>query len=225
MRRGNWGHFRLKRGPYHRGLSEKGQLLLAVLLGFGLAVTVIFRFDAAIRPQLVALATTKLQTQPVILSEDALEQAMAEVSVPDEGLIRPYSDQEGELTAFSVDTPRLNSLRSSLVKTVAQAVGELDSHDLGVPLGSLVGLDLFSAAGPKLPVRVVSVAAARGEYRNEFLQAGINQTLYRVVLDVEITARLLLPGGVVTTDLSTPVVVAEVLIVGQVPQTYVGVNK
>ena len=225
MRRGNWGHFRLKRGPYRRGLSEKGQLLLAVLLGLGLAVTVIFRFDAAVRPQLVALATTKLQTQLVTLSEDALEQAMAEVSVPSEGLIRPYSDPDGELTAFTVDTPRLNALRSSLVKTVAQAVGELDSHDLGVPMGALMGLDLFSAAGPKLPVRVVSVAAARGEYRNEFLQAGINQTLYRVVLDVEVTARLLLPGGVVTTELSTPVVVTEVLIVGQVPQTYVGVNK
>lgn len=223
MRRGRLFHLRM--GPHRRGLSERDQLLLAVLLGLGLAVALIFRFDAAVRPQLVALATTKLQTQMVTLSEDALEQAMTEVIVPAEGLIRPYSDPDGELTAFTMDTPRLNALRSSVVKTVAQSVGELDSHDLGVPLGALMGLDLFSAAGPKLPVRVVSVAAARGEYRNEFLQAGINQTLYRVILDVEVTARLLLPGGVVTTDLSTPVVVAEVLIVGQVPQTYVGVNK
>lgn len=225
MRRGRGRLFHFRRGPYCQELSEGGQLLLAALLGLGLAVVLIFRFDAAVRPQLVALATAKLQTRLVTLSETALEEVMEELSVPSEGLIRPYSDPDGELTAFTVDIPRLNSLRSSLVKTVAQAVGELDSHDLGVPLGTLMGLDLFSAIGPKLPVRVVSVAAARGEYRNEFLQAGINQTLYRVVLDVEVTARLLLPGGVVTTDLSTPVVVTEVLIVGQVPQTYVGVNK
>lgn len=225
MRRGVWGRFRLKKRPFRWHLGEGGQLLLAVLLGLGLAITLILRFDAAIRPQLVALATAKLQTQLVALSEAALEEAMTEGGASTEGVLQPYSGLDGELSAFTVDTLRLNALRSTLVKTVAQSVGELDSHDLGVPMGALTGLDLFSAAGPKLPVRVVSVAAAKGEYRNEFLQAGINQTIYRVVLDVEVTAKLLLPGGVVSTDLSTPVVVAEALIVGQVPQTYVGLNK
>lgn len=225
MRRGALGRFCLRKGIYCRGVGEKGQLLLAVLLGLGLAVALIFRFDAAIRPQLVALATAKLQNQLVLLSETALEEVMSKEEISSEELLHPYREMDGELTAFTVDTLRLNALRSSLIKTVVQSVGNLDNHDLGVPMGALTGLDFFSAIGPKLPVRVISVAAAQGEYRNEFLQAGINQTLYRVVLDVQVAARLLLPGGVVSIELSTPVVVAETLIVGQVPQTYVGLNK
>ena len=86
-------------------------------------------------------------------------------------------------------------------------------------------MDIFAGSGPDLPVQVLSVASAEGNYRNDFISAGINQTLHRVILDITVTADLLLPGGVVETFVSTPVCVAETIIIGQVPQTYLELYK
>ena len=69
------------------------------------------------------------------------------------------------------------------------------------------------------------MASAEGNYRNDFTSAGVNQTLHRILLDVSVTARLLLPGGVVETQVSTPVCVAETVIIGQPPQTYLNWNQ
>lgn len=213
-----------RRRSSRRRLGEKGQLILALILGFGMAIFLIHRMDAGLRPQLVSLSETRLRSQLVLIGEEALEGAMAEQAMTAGDLFILHQDQEGGVGAITADTVRLNTLRASLVHEVAERVSGLDSHDLGIPLGSLLGFDLFSAIGPDIPVRVLSVASAEGTYRSEFSDAGINQTLYRLVLDVTVTAKLLLPGGVVETTVTTPVSIAETLIVGQVPQTYFNVN-
>lgn len=213
-----------RRRSSRRRVGEKGQLILTLILGLGMALFLIHRMDASLRPQLVSLSETRLRSQLVLIGEEALEGAMAEQAMTAGDLFILHQDQAGGVGAITADTVRLNSLRASLVREIAKRVSGLDSHDLGVPLGSLLGFDLFSAIGPEIPVRVLSVASAGGSYRSEFSDAGINQTLYRVILDVTIRAKLLLPGGVVETTVTTPVSIAETLIVGQVPQTYFNVN-
>jgi len=189
-----------------------------------MALFLIHRFDVALRPQLVALSETKLQAQLTLIGEEELAGAMADQALTGGELFTLHPNQDGTVGALTVDTVRLNALRASLVSQVAERVTDLDGHDLGVPLGALTRVDLFSALGPQLPVRVLSVASAQGSYRSEFSGAGINQTLYRVVLDVTITARLLLSGGVVETQVTTPVCVAETILIGQVPQTYLNMS-
>ena len=106
------------------------------------------------------------------------------------------------------------------MEEITKQILTLDSQDLGIPLGLLSGIDILSAVGPKLPVRITSVASATGLFRNEFIDAGINQTLHRIMLDITLNTKLLLPGGVVEVSVSTPVCIAETIIIGQVPQTY-----
>ena len=74
-------------------------------------------------------------------------------------------------------------------------------------------------------MRVLTVASTDAAFRNEFTSAGINQTHYRVMLDVTVSARLLLPGGVVETEVTAPVCVAETVVVGQVPDAYLNLNS
>lgn len=121
---------------------------------------------------------------------------------------------------MSVDSQKLNLLRAQVMERITEQILALDTTDLGIPLGLLTGIDILSAAGPKLPVRVTSVASATGLFRNEFTNAGINQTLHRIVLDVTITARLLLPVGITETAITIPVYITEAIVIGQVPQTY-----
>lgn len=212
--------------PRHpKGRREGGgQLFLSVILGLGLALFFIHQFDAALRPQLVALAEVRVRNEVTHIADHAVSQALDDQALSYADMVQ-FQAPGGEISTLSTDTIRLNRLRVSVLEEIITEIEDLDSHFLSVPLGALTGVDLLSALGPDLPVQVLSVASAEGSYRNDFTSAGVNQTLHRILLDVNVTVRLLLPGGIVETRIDTPVCVAETVIIGQVPQTYVGLNK
>jgi len=151
--------------------------------------------------------------------------ALSDQSISYSDMVTVQAGQNGDITTLTTDTLRLNNLRGVVMDDIVSQVENLDERDLGVPLGALTGLDLLSAIGPRLPVQVLSVASAEASYRNDFTGAGINQTLHRVMLDVTVTAKLLLPGGIVETQVTTPVCIAETVIVGQVPEAYLNWNQ
>lgn len=201
-------------------VGEKGQLLLSVLLGVSLAFLLIRCFDLSLRPQMIALAETSLQNQITHISDLAMAKVVEERSLGYSDMVVLQTGQDGGVSMLTTNTLQLNALRSALLEEVVSQVEGIDNHSLGIPFGTLTGIDLFSAWGPKLPVQVISVASADGTYRNDFTSAGINQTLHRILLDVTVTARILLPGGIVETEIAIPVCVAETVIIGQVPQTF-----
>ena len=99
-------------------------------------------------------------------------------------------------------------------------VGPQIAEQLGIPLGNLTGLSSVSGWGPTVPVRVVAVAHSDAAFENTFSAAGINQTLHQVMLDITVTVRILIPGETVETVIDTRVCVAETVVVGEVPGTY-----
>lgn len=200
--------------------NEKPSLLISTLVGLSLALLLIHRFNAALRPQLVAFAEAQIQNQLNLISTQVVNGAISDQVIGYSDLVVLQTGQGGEVSTMSVDAPKLNLLRSEVMADITNRIMALDSQDLGIPLGLLTGIDIFSAAGPKLPVRVTSVASAAGLFRNEFTDAGINQTLHRIMLDVTVTAKLLLPVGIIETQITTPVCIAEAIVIGQVPQTY-----
>jgi hypothetical protein len=59
----------------------------------------------------------------------------------------------------------------------------------------------------------------------EFEDAGINQTLHRVLADITVTVFLLIPGETLSATVDSQVCVAETVIVGQVPDTYLYIEN
>ena len=185
----------------------------------------IFRFDAAVRPQLVALAQARLRNQLTLISNETVTDVLAQEALRYSDMVIMEPGPGGGSATITTETVRLNNLKSAVLTRIVSQVKSLDTHSLGVPLGALTGMELFAGAGPDLPVQVLSVASAEGSYRNDFVSAGINQTLHRVMLDITLTAEVLLPGGIVETVVSTPVCIAETIIIGQVPQTYLELHQ
>lgn len=204
--------------------DEKRQLFFSLLLGLALAFLLLQWFDGALRPQLIALAETQVRNQLTHIADQAVSQALSEQALSYRDMVYLETGPDGTISTLSTDTVRLNHLKSEVLEQVVSQAESLNSHSLGIPLGALTGADLLAAFGPKLPVQVASVASAEGTLQNQFISAGINQTLHRLTLEVTLTAKLLLPGSVVEALFSIDVPIAETVIIGQVPQTYLNWN-
>ncbi len=214
---------RWRRFSFHK--KKNGQAYFAIMLGVLLALLMIHTIHNALRPPLVALTESRIRNQIIHMAEEAVGEVLYRQGASYSDMVSLQTGKSGEITTLSTDTVQLNQLRNAVMEQVITQVEDLDTEELGIPLGLLTGWDLLSATGPKLPVRVLSVASASGSYRNDFISAGINQTLHRIFLDVTILVRVLLPGGIVETEVMVPISVAETVIIGQVPQTYLNLNQ
>ena len=210
------------RTPRRRGpRSERGGgRLLPLVIGVGLALAVIFLIDSALRPTLTALARARVENAVTRIVNDAVNGTLTSEAISYSDLVTLEKDAAGQVSVLAANTAQLNALRTEILGEVLAQVEQLDSQELGVPLGSLTGFATASDLGPVLPVRVLTAAVPTADFENVFTSAGINQTLHRIMLNVRVECTLLIPGGTVDTAVEAQVCAAETLLVGQVPDAY-----
>ena len=210
------------RTPRRRGpRPERGSgRLLALVIGVGLALAVIFLIDSALRPTLTALAQARVENAVTRIVNDAVDGTLTSEAISYSDLVTLEKDAAGQVSVLAADTARLNALRTEILDEVLAQVEQLDSQELGVPLGSLTGFATASDLGPVLPVRVLTAAVPTADFENVFTSTGINQTLHRIMLNVRVECTLLIPGGTVDTAVEAQVCAAETLLVGKVPDAY-----
>jgi len=86
--------------------------------------------------------------------------------------------------------------------------------------GSFTGFKLLSGRGPGVKIRISSIGDVETDLKSEFIAQGINQTLHRVYLQVKCTVNILTPFDNISRDITNQVLLAENVIVGNIPNTY-----
>ena len=119
------------------------------------------------------------------------------------------------------NTGRLNQVISESVAALLEMFGEKRPEEFEVPLGELSGMTIFAGWGPPLPVRVMAAGAVRVEPKVAFVTAGINQVAHRIYLDVEVEMMVVAPFVHNPIVVRQPVILAEQILPGDVPSTYV----
>lgn len=127
--------------------------------------------------------------------------------------------QNGEVTAISCNMSRINALSSRILDRVADAA-ENYTATVRVPVGNLTGISILMGRGPKIPVEIITLTSSRVEFSNSIVTAGINQTKHQITLQVVVDIDVLVPWGSESTRVVTEVLIADTVIVGQVPESY-----
>lgn len=133
-------------------------------------------------------------------------------------------DEDGRVSAIMTNMTRINALSSQILSNVVESNngGELT---VSLPLGNLLGSSLLSGRGPEIPVRIIMLTSSHAEFDNELVSAGINQTKHQIVLKVTVNIDVLVPWDTLSTQVEERVLVAETIIVGSVPDTYLDLGS
>ncbi len=193
-------------------------LLLFVLLVLFLAVFGLFR--GRYRDVIRDLAVTQVKNITSDLTNDAIAKQIADGKVEYDRIVYFEKDLDGGITALKTNMTEMNRLKTDILDIINSEILALDSSDIGVPLGSIFLSELMSGRGPAIPVHILSIRNADANFVSRFTQAGINQTLHQVQMEVSIDVSVLVLGETVSFTMTSEVVVAETVIVGAVPETY-----
>lgn len=195
-------------------------LLVTLIVGFLVAAGVIGLLEAKLGPIVSAVAQVQAQNQITALLEQAVTADLVRRQVSYEELVTIQRDASGAITALTTDMAALNLLRAELVNCVLEELDGIDVSTVAVPLGSLFDLEVLWARGPEIQARALSVGTVSAEFESEFTSAGVNQTIHRIWLELDVPVTILLSSGSVQAPVYTKLQVAETVIVGQVPDAY-----
>lgn len=215
----------MMRRRLRRYSSVKVQILTSVCVGLLLGIVVIHTLNARIRPAVAAIALDHLSNQISGQIHDVVNAELAVENITYQDICTIQQDATGQIVALQTDMARLSQLKSTITTQVAKEFDDgLIAERVEVPLGNLFPGLPFSGRGPSISVVVMSVGNISAEFENEFSSNGINQTLHRVVLTVTAQLRLLLPGGVYSYTDETKMILAETVLLGDVPDSYFDVS-
>ena len=124
---------------------------------------------------------------------------------------------DGLITALKTNMQEVNHLKSEILQLIYQKISRING---GISTGTLMFPGLFSGRGPEISLRVHAVQSVNAVFLSEFTQAGINQTLHRLKLNVQVEGSVLVMGKSYPYTVSDCVLIAETVIVGNVPHTY-----
>ncbi|MBD9088990.1 MAG: sporulation protein YunB, partial [Clostridiales bacterium] len=181
--------------------------------------------EARLRPMAVTIAQAQLQNDAARLVERCVTEDLAERGLTYAELVSIQRDTSGAIVSLTTDMAAMNLLRAELVERVLDALEGVGVLQLRIPLGSLLDLDVLWGLGPSLKVHAMAVGTADARFSSSFSEAGVNQTLHRIELELTVPMTLLLPGGPVETESVTRLCVAETVIVGRVPDAYLQMER
>lgn len=200
-------------------------VLITLAVALVVAASVIALLENKLRPVVAEIAAAQAQNNMTAVVENAVTADLAARQVSYVDFVTIQRDEGGAITALTTDMARMNLLRSELTAAILEALKGVDVSDVQVPLGSLFDLEPLWAKGPALKAKAMTVGTVRAEFDSQLTSAGVNQTLHRIWMEINVPMTLLLPGGEVETALHTRLCVAETVIVGQVPDTYLHLGQ
>jgi len=197
-------------------VSSLAKLVLAAIF---LILLIVFILEGLLRPTLAVLAETQAQwTATEAIHQAILEEIASDIKYTD--LVIPHMDRYDRVVFMQANLVAVNRLASESVLKIQKHLEEMRRESFYIPLGQITGIQLLANLGPRIRFNLVPVGTVRVQISDDFSEAGINQTRHKIYLNVISEMRIAFPLIATETHVEARVPIADSIIVGPVPDTY-----
>lgn len=201
--------------------AKRRRLLRRITLLLLLFAVAMMMIERNFKPLVFSLAEARSASMASQVLYGALAEAIQD-GVTYGDLMNVHMDERGQVALLSANTMAMNRLADLAGQAALRRLGNMSSERVSVPLGAALGLTLLAGSGPGVPVSIVPIGSVATEFATEFEACGINQTRHKVYLQLTASIRIVIPTEAKTTQVSANMLVAESIIVGSVPEGFVG---
>lgn len=195
--------------------KEKIIKICSVLI---IAFSVVIIMIKSVSPIFEKLCEDEAKSIATIISNNEATAVMREHTYDE--IFTIEKDKEGNITMVKSNVLAVNEIISSVAVRIQEKINAEGKDDIAVALGSFSGIKLLAGRGPYVKIRISSIGSVETDLRSEFISQGINQTLHRVYLQVVCQISILTPFSNITREITNQVLLAENVIVGNIPSTY-----
>ncbi len=209
--------FNKKNSPQNRKI--RNSIFLIVII----SVITVFAILRAINPIIDALCIDKAKNLATVISNKQATQIMNEYKYED--FVNVVRDSNGDITLIQTNTKNINEVISDIPNKIVEEMEKQSESYISIHLGSVLGNTVFSALGPEIHIKIENVGNVVTKLESEFISEGINQTMHRIYLNIECEATILTPYNTITQKIENQVLIAESVIIGNIPNAYYNIER
>ncbi len=204
-------------------LTKRQRIILRIIIIVVLFIAITTPFSNYLKRLASEMALSDASDLITKVTNETINKKMSEGAYDYNYFVSLEKNNEGSITAITTNMSRINLLSSEILRDIIEATesGELL---LKIPIGNLLGSNLLLGRGPKIPIKIIMLSSSHADFRNEFTSAGINHTKHQIILEVVVDIDVFLPWETKTTQIVNEILIAETIVVGDIPDTYLKVE-
>ncbi len=200
-----------------RFLNKLGVKLIAVAL---ILLGVFFTLDLSFRPVVETVNAYQCHETVTRVINEAILSELESGGVDYESLVTLSRNGDGEVVSVESNIVNINRLKTEVAERIEREIERMSAINIEIPIGTLLGIQLLHGRGFNVGMSVKPFGYTTTSIISEFSEAGINQTLHRIVIEINTNVDAVIPGISTRVPVTTSIIAAETVIVGRVPDAY-----
>lgn len=164
---------------------------------------------------------TKVAAEKVIAAavNSAFDSYMKDTSTSAEMFLSPVYDKSGGVTGYMINAEAVASAEAEICSEILSELKKKETVTVKIPSGSLTDVKFFSGKGIPVAFKSHLTSSVVTNTESSVESVGINHTLYTAKLTICVTCELLISGKSEKFTMDFSKVLAERIIIGEVPLT------
>ena len=188
-----------------------------ILLVFACVVGLLGLAFVRCRPVMTAFAESQAVWEATKIANQTVVQVLQEYADVCADTIALTYDGGQKIASVCTNTSVINTVRTAITDRTITAMEQFSALSVSLPVGTLLGWDWVSGLGPLVTFPVSFTATVLSDVSSTLIAEGINQSMYRVLVHLEIQLYVVSPGGRSTVGAKVSYPMAETVLLGEVP--------
>ena len=199
--------------------KNRRKALFAIIL----TVSVLFALFLHLRSNVKPIVYTYCDALITSLGEECINASAADVVK-----LYEYADfvtiskgEDGKIDLLETNAAVANAFARALALRCENALNALGVQEASIPIGAFTGAVLLSDKGPTVDLDVTFFSSVKCDFVSRFENVGVNQTRHSLFAKLDVSLNTILPVSEHFLYLTNNILVAENVIVGEIPEVYV----
>lgn len=202
--------------------SGFGKLFFLIII-IGMFYWSFMAFENSVKPTVMTLAEARAKAIAISAINEAVNNEIVS-RVKYEDLVSLKKDDQGKVVALQTNTVTMNEIQALVSQVFQDKVSTIESNQLKIPIGNMFKSSILAGWGPQIKIKIIPVGTVKSQFLDDFITAGINQTKHKIWLEIDGKIAVVVPFMNTTSEIVTSIPIAETIIVGNVPTTYLDVR-
>ena len=184
-----------------------------------LIIGTLIYFQRNVTRVLISISEATIRSITTVAVNDAIYYTLND-AMRYEDLITIERDSDGNVTSITTDSLKINRIARDTAYLSQENLNKMSAEGIMVPLGALTGIEALAGFGQKINIKIIPISNVECRFVSKFRQAGINQTLHSLYLEIVSDISIILPSKSTNLASTIEVLICESVITGKIPDTY-----
>jgi sporulation protein YunB len=205
------------------GKSKKRIYLIALIIFILFSLQSFIYVEKNLAPALLEIAKVRVKQIATQAINDAISKKIAQNANFKE-LIDVIKDDQGKVSMMMFNTMEYARIVGETTWRVQDTLHKLEQEAQPIPLGVALNSNILAQLGPDVPIELVPMGSAHVNLFTKVEQAGINNILVTVYIQITAEVRIVIPFATDTEVVMTEIPISYATIMGEVPDFFYNGN-